>query len=152
MGITPRDEMWMGRALELAREAESQGEVPIGAVLIRQDRILAEGWNRPISLCDPTAHAEIEALRAGGQALRNYRLPGTALYVTLEPCIMCMGAIIHARVQRLVYGAADPRQGAAGSVLSLHQAGFVNHRVEVTGGVLAASCAALLRDFFLRRR
>ncbi len=144
--------MWMGRALELARQAESQGEVPIGAVLIRHDRILAEGWNRPISRCDPTAHAEIEALRAGALTMENYRLPGTTLYVTLEPCVMCMGAIIHARIKRLVYGAADPRQGAAGSVLSLHRAGFVNHRVQVVGGVLAETCAALLRDFFLQRR
>jgi len=152
MGITPRDEMWMARALELAREAESQGEVPVGAVLVQQDRIFAEGWNRPISRCDPTAHAEIEALRAGGQALGNYRLPDATLYVTLEPCVMCMGALIHARIRRLVYGTADPRQGAAGSVLSLHRADFVNHRFEVTGGVLAQPCAALLKDFFLRRR
>ncbi len=144
--------MWMSRALELAREAESQGEVPVGAVLVKQDRILAEGWNRPISRHDPTAHAEIEALRAGGQAAGNYRLPGTTLYVTLEPCVMCMGALIHARIRRLVYGTADPRQGAAGSALSLHRADFVNHRIEVTGGVLARPCAALLKDFFLRRR
>ncbi|BCX88327.1 tRNA(adenine34) deaminase [Methylomarinovum tepidoasis] len=150
--VTPRDEMWMRRALELARRAESEGEVPIGAVLVKHDRIVAEGWNRPIAACDPTAHAEIEALRAGGRALGNYRLPRTTLYVTLEPCVMCMGAIVHARIQRLVFGAADPKRGAAGSVLSLHQADFLNHRVTVTAGVLAEECAAPLRTFFAARR
>ncbi len=143
----------MRRALELARCAEQEDEVPVGAVLVEHGRIIAEGWNRPINEHDPTAHAEIRALRAAGRDKANYRLPGTTLYVTLEPCPMCAGAIVHARVARVVYGAADPRSGAAGSVFDLLPSDHrFNHRTEVDGGVLRDECSALLRDFFRRRR
>jgi tRNA(adenine34) deaminase len=146
------DEVFMRRALELALDAARAGEVPVGAVLARDGMIIAEGSNRPISSCDPTAHAEIVALRAGGVALETYRLLDTTLYVTLEPCAMCAGAIVHARVRRLVYGATDPRAGAAGSVFNIVQHAALNHRVEVEGGVLAEECGALLRGFFVARR
>jgi tRNA(adenine34) deaminase len=142
----------MRRALELAHEAQAAGEVPVGAVLVSEGRIVAEGWNRPIGDCDPTAHAEIIALRAGASALGSYRLTGTTLYVTLEPCAMCAGAMVHARVQRLVYAATDPRAGAAGSVFNIVQHPALNHRLECTGGVLAEECSTLLRGFFLARR
>ncbi|MGD9387367.1 MAG: tRNA adenosine(34) deaminase TadA [Gammaproteobacteria bacterium] len=152
-GSPEMDELHMRRALELAVCAEAEGEVPVGAVLVGPDgEVLAEGWNRPIASSDPTGHAEIRVLRAAGEAIGNYRLPGTTLYVTLEPCPMCAGALVHARVARLVYGAADPRAGAAGSVFDLLQAPQLNHRVEVTGGVLSDACGALLRSFFQRRR
>jgi len=144
--------MWMRHALELAAEAESKGEVPIGAVLVHRHQIIGSGYNRPIESCDPSAHAEIMALREAGRHTGNYRLPGTTLYVTLEPCVMCMGAIVHARVARLVFGAYDPRRGAAGSALELHQAEFLNHRVDVVGGVLLEACRSLLRQFFDQRR
>ncbi|WP_255556604.1 tRNA adenosine(34) deaminase TadA [Methylococcus sp. Mc7] len=146
------DETWMRHALALARTAEAAGEVPIGAVLVRDGEILGEGYNQPISTHDPTAHAEIVALRAAGARLGNYRLVDTTLYVTLEPCAMCMGAILHARVGRLVFGAADPKRGAAVSALRLIDAEFMNHRVELTEGVLAEECGQLLRDFFRNRR
>ncbi len=152
MGVSPRDEMWMRQALELAEQAKSEGEVPIGAILVHRDQVVGAGYNRPISSCDPTSHAELEALRAAGQTLRNYRLPETVLYVTLEPCVMCMGAIVHARVRRLVYGASDPKRGAAGSVEALHRADFLNHRVEVVGGVLADESREMLLEFFAQRR
>lgn len=142
----------MRHAIDLAERARHAGEVPVGAVIIQDDRILAEGWNCPIGTHDPTAHAEILALRAAGQALGNYRLIGATLYVTLEPCVMCMGAISHARVQRVVYGATDPKRGAAGSILQLADAEFLNHRIAVTGGVLGDECAMRLRAFFLARR
>jgi tRNA(adenine34) deaminase len=143
----------MGRALELARAARSQGEVPVGAVLVDERGVLiAEAGNRPIAERDPTAHAEIVALRAAGRALSNYRLPGTTLYVTLEPCPMCAGAIIHARVARVVYAAADPRVGAAGSVFDILGDPRLNHRVEVSGGLLAPQSAELLKAFFAERR
>ena len=142
----------MRRALELAHEAQAAGEVPVGAVLVSEGRIVAEGWNRPIGDCDPTAHAEIIALRAGASALGSYRLTGTTLYVTLEPCAMCAGAMVHARVQRLVYAATDPRAGAAGSVFNIVQHPALNHRLECSGGVLAEECSSLLRGFFLARR
>jgi len=142
----------MQRALELARTAAAAGEVPVGAVIVRQGEIIAEGSNRPIGTCDPTAHAEMIALRAGGEVLRNYRLLDTTLYVTLEPCAMCASAMVHARVQRLVYGAADPRVGAAGSVFNIVQHASLNHQLEVTAGVLAEQCATLLREFFAARR
>jgi tRNA(adenine34) deaminase len=143
----------MGRALELARVARSQGEVPVGAVLVDERGVLiAEAGNRPIAERDPTAHAEIVALRAAGRALSNYRLPGTTLYVTLEPCPMCAGAIIHARVARVVYAAADPRVGAAGSVFDILGDPRLNHRVEVSGGLLAPQSAELLKAFFAERR
>ena len=142
----------MRHALELAERAREAGEVPVGAVLVLGDRIVAEAWNRPIATHDPTAHAEIIALRAAGPVLENYRLIDTTLYVTLEPCVMCMGAISHARVRRIVYGATDPKRGAAGSILQLADAEFLNHRIEVTGGVLGDECADQLRAFFKARR
>jgi tRNA(adenine34) deaminase len=150
--LTGTDEKFMRRALELADIAAASGEVPVGAVLVMEDRIIAEGGNRPIASNDPTAHAEIEALRAGGQALGSYRLPDTTLYVTLEPCAMCASAIVHARVRRLVFGAWDPRAGAAGSVLNIFSMPSLNHRVDVFGGVLADDCTARLTEFFRTRR
>jgi tRNA(adenine34) deaminase len=143
----------MRRALELARNAEVEGEVPVGALVVVDGVIVGEGWNRPIGSCDPTAHAEIVALRAAGKQLDNYRLPGSTLYVTLEPCPMCASAIVHARVARVVYGAPDPRAGAAGSVFDLlpSDARF-NHRTACEGGVLAAESGAMLRAFFRARR
>jgi tRNA(adenine34) deaminase len=146
------DSDFMARALELAGRAESEGEVPVGAVLVKDGRIIAEGWNRPIAGQDPTAHAEIEAIRAGARALNSYRLSGTTLYVTLEPCAMCAAAMVHARVQRLVFGAWDPRVGAAGSTFNLVNAPALNHRIDTFGGVLADECGALLRRLFERRR
>ena len=148
----PNDIHWMRYALELARKGQDQGEVPVGAVLVRGDEILGEGWNHPISAHDPTAHAEISALRAAAQKEKNYRLPGTTLYVTLEPCTMCAGALIHARVERLVYGASEPRTGAVGSVFDILQSPLHNHHVIYQGGVLANECARVLKDFFKSRR
>jgi tRNA(adenine34) deaminase len=143
----------MQRALELARTAGEQDEVPVGAVLVNQDNeVIGEGWNRPIGLHDPTAHAEIQALRAAALKQQNYRLPGTTLYVTLEPCPMCAGALVHARVQRVVMGAADPRTGAAGSVFNLLDSSRLNHRISTDTGILGEECADLLRDFFAARR
>jgi tRNA(adenine34) deaminase len=147
-----QDETFMRRALELARMAQSAGEVPVGAVIVKDGAIVAEGWNRPIATQDPTAHAEIIALRAAGVALNTYRLIDTTLYVTLEPCPMCAGAMVHARVRRLVFGATDPRAGAAGTVFNIVQHQALNHRLESTGGVLAEECSTLLRDFFVARR
>jgi tRNA(adenine34) deaminase len=146
------DELYMRRALALAACAEAEGEVPVGAVLVAGGCPIAETWNRCISLADPTAHAELLALRAGGQALGNYRLPEATLYVTLEPCAMCAGAMVHARLARLVYGAHDPKTGAAGSVFDLVRAPELNHQLEVTAGVLGAECGALLQAFFRARR
>ncbi len=146
------DLAFMTRALELARDAAAAGEVPVGAVIVKDGEIVAEGWNRPIGTCDPTAHAEIIALRAAGIALDTYRLIDTTLYVTLEPCAMCASAMVHARVRRLVYGATDPRAGAAGSVFNVVQNPALNHRLETCGGVLAEECGTLLRDFFAARR
>ena len=146
------DTAMMSRALGLARQAEQAGEVPIGAVIVMDDEIIAEGWNRPIAAHDPTAHAEINALRAAAERLGNYRLPGAALYVTLEPCTMCAGAIIHARLARVVYGAADARAGAAGSVFDVLGTVRLNHQVAVRGGVLEQQCAAILQEFFRRKR
>ena len=146
------DRDFIARALELAGRAEAEGEVPVGAVLVREGRIIAEGWNRPIGSADPTAHAEVEAMRAAARALNTYRLTGTTLYVTLEPCAMCAAAMVHARVARLVFGAWDPRAGAAGSVFNLVNAPAFNHRVDTFGGVLADECAAQLRRFFEGKR
>ena len=148
----PSDAEFMELALGQARQAQAAGEVPVGAVLTRDGQAIASGFNRPISGCDPTAHAEIEALRAGAAALGSYRLAGTVLYVTLEPCLMCAAAIVHARVQRLVFGAWDTRAGAAGSMLDAFALHGLNHRVDVFGGVLEDPCGALLREFFARRR
>lgn len=143
----------MQHALMLAERAEQQGEVPVGALLVMQGRVVGEGWNQPISGHDPTAHAEIVALRNAATHEQNYRLPGSTLYVTLEPCPMCAGAIVHARVKRVVYSAPDPKGGAAGSVFDLLPTdGRFNHRVEVDGGLLRERSAKLLQDFFRRKR
>ena len=154
MGITDSssDEAWMRYAIRLAQRAEESGEVPVGAVVVKNDVCLAEGWNMPIVLNDPSAHAEMIALRKAGAALQNYRLIDTTLYVTLEPCVMCMGAIIHARIGRLVFAAADAKRGAVCSVLSLADAPFLNHRVEWRGGVMEKESASMLTDFFRARR
>jgi len=146
------DKKWMQRALELARQAGSEGEVPVGAVVVLNDECIGEGWNRPIASHDPSAHAEIIALRAAAASLGNYRLPGAALYVTLEPCVMCAGAVIQARVARVVFGAHDPKGGAAGSVFDVLNTDRLNHRVDLEGGVLEAECGDLLRSFFQGRR
>ena len=142
----------MHRALELARHAEEAGEVPVGALVVLNDEIIGEGWNQPIVTHDPTAHAEIVALRAAAERVRNYRLSDAVLYVTLEPCAMCAGAMVHARVARVVYGAADPKSGAAGSVFNLLESSALNHRAQVTRGVLAEECGEMLRKFFEARR
>ncbi len=146
------DEHYMRLALDEAAAALRSAEVPVGAVLVRDGLVLARGHNGPITQRDPTAHAEIVALRAAARAIGNYRLPGTVLYVTIEPCVMCMGALVHARVARLVYGAPDPRVGAAGSVFDLAHEDRLNHRIEVTGGVLATECRAVIQEFFQNRR
>lgn len=146
------DADYMHLALEQAKLAGSAGEVPVGAALVLGERVIACGANRPVSRCDPTAHAEIEVLRAGAAKLGSYRLPDTILYVTLEPCLMCAAAITHARVRRVVFGAWDPRAGAAGSMLDAFALPGLNHRVDVFGGVLQAECGALLREFFAPRR
>jgi tRNA(adenine34) deaminase len=143
---------WMQQALELARRAEQEGEVPVGAVLVLDGCIVGEGWNRNITRNDPSAHAEIEALRDAGRRLGNYRFPGAALYVTLEPCVMCAGALVHARVARVVYGATDPKTGAAGSVFDTLVSDRHNHRVDVQAGLCADEAAEQLRRFFRGRR
>ncbi len=142
----------MRRALALARQGESEDEVPVGAVVVHEGREIGAGFNRPVSACDPTAHAEILALREAAARLGNYRLNGATLYVTLEPCVMCAGAIVHARIARLVFGARDIRFGGVRSKFRLADSELLNHRVEITEGVLGAECAALLEDFFRRRR
>jgi tRNA(adenine34) deaminase len=145
-------EHWMRHALTLAQRAWDEGEVPVGAVLVYQNQVIGEGWNRPIGHHDPTAHAEIMALRQGGMVLQNYRLIDTTLYVTLEPCVMCAGAMVHSRIGQLVFGARDAKTGAAGSLMDvLHHPGM-NHRVEITEGVLAQACSSMLSDFFRHRR
>jgi tRNA(adenine34) deaminase len=151
-GVPPTDEAFMARALALAREAAARGEVPVGAVVVLDGQVIGEGANGPIARQDPTAHAEILALRRAGAAVGNYRLPGATLYVTLEPCAMCAGAMVHARVERLVFGAPDPKSGAAGGVFDIVRSPRLNHRLEVTGGVLGEACGELLRGFFRDRR
>jgi tRNA(adenine34) deaminase len=146
------DRLWMGRALELARAAAACGEVPVGAVLVRSGHILAEGHNRTVTGADPTAHAEVEALRAAGALQGDFRLTDTTLYVTLEPCAMCAGAVVLARVPRVVYAAVDPKAGMAGTLGNLLQDARLNHRCAVTPGVLAEASAELLRAFFRERR
>jgi len=146
------DELWMAEALSLAREADAAGEVPVGAVVVLGGEIIGRGFNQPIGHHDPTAHAEIMALRAAAARLDNYRLPGATLYVTLEPCAMCAGAIMHARIARVVFGAPDPKTGVAGSVLDLFGEARLNHHAEITGGVLAPECGQLLSSFFAARR
>ena len=151
-GYTPIDREWMTKALLLAEKAGAAGEVPVGAVLVKDGVAVGEGWNRPISTCDPTAHAEVMALRDAASRLENYRLPETTLYVTIEPCTMCVGAILHARVGRIVYGATEPRAGAVESQLQLTDMTHYNHKVEVVGGVLAEECSELISDFFRKKR
>jgi len=142
----------MSHALSLAKNAAQQGEVPVGAVLVKDEQVIAEGWNCPIISHDPSAHAEIVALRKAAKIIGNYRLLDTTLYVTLEPCVMCAGAIIHARVKRLVFGANDFKTGAAGSVFDIFNSGKVNHVVDVQSAVMVDECGALLSDFFRARR
>ncbi len=147
-----QDRHWMRHALYLANKAEQAGEVPVGACIVKAGKLIAEGWNRPIGNVDPTAHAEIIVLRAAATALGNYRLLDATLYVTLEPCSMCAGAIIHARIKRVVYAATDPRAGAAGSVVDLFSNSAFNHRVEISGGIVAEQSSQLLKAFFRKRR
>jgi tRNA(adenine34) deaminase len=146
------DEDFMRQALELARQAATLGEVPVGAIVVRDGEIIGRGGNQPIGRHDPTAHAEVMALRDAAANVGNYRLPGSTLYVTLEPCLMCIGAIFHARVGRVVFGTRDPKTGAAGSVLNLFDESRLNHHAEVLGGVLADECGSLLSGFFAARR
>lgn len=147
-----QDAFWMHYALELADRAEQIDEVPVGAVIVAEGELLAEGWNQVITTSDPTAHAEIVALRKAGQQLQNYRLVDTTLYVTLEPCPMCAGALVHARVGRVVFAAPDPRTGAGGSVFQLLQAPQLNHQCQITSAILQEVCAEKIRQFFKRRR
>ena len=146
------DEAFMREALALAAQAAAAGEVPVGAVVVKEGRVIGRGYNRPISSRDPTAHAEIVALRQAAEAQANYRLPGCELYVTLEPCAMCVGAMVHARLARVVYGAADHKTGACGSIVDLPAIGHWNHHGVFTGGMLAAECGEILRRFFAERR
>ena len=149
---TALDEFWMQHALELAKRAEAEGEVPVGAVLVKDDQVIAEGWNQSITLQDPTAHAEVVALRNAANKLANYRLNDTTLYVTLEPCCMCAGAMVHARVKRVVYGANDPKTGASGSVFTVLNSELHNHRIDILPGVLAEECSQVLKEFFKSKR
>lgn len=146
------DAGWMLKALALARKAWDRGEVPVGAVLVRDGELLAEGFNAPILLSDPTAHAEIQALRAASTLAQNYRLPGATLYVTLEPCLMCAGAMMHARIDRIVFATRDPKTGVAGSVIDAFSRGALNHQTRLTEGVCADEAAQMLRAFFAQRR
>ncbi|PVY80705.1 tRNA-adenosine deaminase [Cupriavidus alkaliphilus] len=147
-----RDARYMRAALEEARLAEAAGEVPVGAVVVWNDTIIARGHNLPIRSVDPSAHAEMQALRAAAQVIGNYRMPECELYVTLEPCAMCSGAILHARLRHVVFGASDPKTGAAGSVVNLFEQAQLNHQTSITGGVLAEPCGQMLKDFFGARR
>jgi tRNA(adenine34) deaminase len=146
------DEQWMRHAIRLAQRAEAQGEVPVGAVLVSGDQCIGEGWNQSIQQHDATAHAEVVAIRRAGQQRNNYRLIDTTLYVTLEPCVMCMGAIAHARIKRLVFGAEDPKRGAVCNALQLSDAAFLNHHIHWQAGIEAAACSTLLTDFFKAKR
>jgi tRNA(adenine34) deaminase len=150
--FSEQDHVWMQHALQLAREAESLGEVPVGAVLVMDGQMIGEGCNRSILQCDPTAHAEVIALRQGAKQMHNYRLVDSTLYVTLEPCVMCIGAIVHARVKRLVFGAYDPKAGAITSASQIIDANKLNHRVVCEGGLLREECGKVLSDFFRARR
>lgn len=143
---------WMAEALILARQAASEGEVPVGAVVVRDGQVIGRGYNRPIAGHDPTAHAEIVAIRDAATTVGNYRLAGAALYVTLEPCVMCVGAIMHARIATVVYGATEPKAGAMESTQRAHEHPSLNHRVTVVSGVMAADCREVLQEFFRRRR
>jgi tRNA(adenine34) deaminase len=150
--MSAADSVFMRQALEQARNAWALGEVPVGAVVVKDGEVIATGFNQPIGTHDPTAHAEIMALRAAAAVLGNYRLPGCELYVTLEPCVMCSGAMMHARLARVVFGAADPKTGACGSIINLFQQEKLNHHTEVSGGVLADECGMVLKEFFAARR
>lgn len=150
--ITEQDIAWMQHALLLADKAAELGEVPVGAVVVQNDVIIGEGFNQPIGLHDPTAHAEIQALRAAGQLLGNYRLPDADLYVTLEPCSMCAGAMVHARIRRVIFAATEPKAGVVCSQTEFFQQDFLNHKVEVIGGVLAQQASEKLQNFFRERR
>lgn len=152
MNPTPTDVIWVKQAIELARHAEEMGEVPVGAIVVLDNNVIGRGWNQPIGNSDPTAHAEIMAIREASTAVSNYRLLDTTIYVTLEPCIMCIGAILHARIKRLVFGAFDTRAGAVESVFKIPHADQLNHRIISLGGVLAEECGSLLRNFFSKRR
>lgn len=154
MGISQQasDEAWMRQALALAQKAEALGEVPVGSIIVKDGECIGEGYNLPIKNNDPTAHAEIMAMRAASQHIENYRLVDTTLYVTLETCVMCMGAIQHARIKRVVFGALDEKRGAICSALSLAEADYSNHHIEWQGGVLSADCSEILKSFFKRRR
>ena len=152
MGIETSDQQWMRYAIRLAQRAENEGEVPVGAVLVKNEKCIGEGWNQPIQKHDPTAHAEIVAIRKAGVALDNYRLINTTLYVTLEPCFMCIGAIAQARIGRLVFGAFDPKRGAVCNALNLADADFLNHKLDWQGGMLEETCTGLLVDFFRAKR
>ncbi len=151
-GYTAADRDWMSQAIELAKLAAAAGEVPVGALLVKDGVCIGEGWNNPIGRCDPTAHAEINALRNAASHLHNYRLPNTTLYVTIEPCTMCIGAMIHARVGRLVYGATEPRAGAVVSQLKLPECAHYNHKMVVVGGVMGEQCGELVSAFFRAKR
>jgi len=146
------DQQYMRMAIEQAQLAAQSGEVPVGAILVRDGQVIAKAFNKPIANHDPSAHAEMLALREAALAQENYRIPGSTLYVTLEPCAMCSGAMLHARIDRVVYGAADPKTGAAGSVLDLFSSKQINHQTSVEGGIMGEECGQLLRDFFKGRR
>lgn len=146
------DHYWMQYALTLADKAQQQGEIPVGAVLVKDDEVIGEGWNQSITLNDPSAHAEVMAIRDAGKKIENYRLIDTTLYVTLEPCPMCAGALVHSRVSRLVFGASDEKTGAAGSIMDLLNHPKLNHQLEVTAGVAAQDCSKKISDFFKMRR
>ena len=152
MSQTELDHQFMQQAIEQAKLAALAGEVPVGAVVVQDGRVISSAFNKPISTHDPSAHAEMLALRGAAQSEENYRLPGTTLYVTLEPCAMCAGAMLHARVDRVVYGAADPKTGAAGSVLDVFSSKQINHQTRVEGGIMGEECGQLLRSFFKERR
>jgi tRNA(adenine34) deaminase len=146
------DQHWMEQALLMADKAAEQGEIPVGAILVKDNKVVGEGWNQSIGLNDPSAHAEMLAIRQGAKLLNNYRLPDTTLYVTLEPCSMCAGLLVHSRIKRLVFGAADAKTGAAGSIMNLLVDQRLNHQVEVVGGVLAEQCGDKISQFFQMRR
>ncbi len=146
------DVKWMQRALELAQKARAHDEVPVGAVIVHEDKIIGEGWNQPISSNDPTAHAEMIALRDAGNNVGNYRLPNSTMYVTLEPCAMCAGAIIHARLSKIIFAVTDPKTGACGSIFNLLQAEELNHKVEIDKGIMEDECRSLIQTFFKDKR
>lgn len=146
------DQKWMQHALKLAERSREEGEVPVGAVIVKDNQLISEGWNQPIDKHDATAHAEIMVIRAAGEKLKNYRLPDTTLYVTLEPCTMCAGAMVHSRIKRVVFGAPDPRTGTAGSAIDLFSQSYHNHQIEIEGGVMREECGQILKDFFRERR